>query len=50
MMQARVSQAEAMSISGHKTVAVFNLYSIMDVKGKRDTMAKVDAFAKHGRG
>jgi integrase len=46
MMQAGVSQAEAMSISGHKTVAVFNRYNIVDPARKRAAMDKVEAFVK----
>ena len=45
MTQAGVSQAEAMSISGDKTDAIFRRYDIVDVSRKRAAMDKVGAFA-----
>jgi hypothetical protein len=45
MTQPGVSQAEVMSISGHKTDAIFRRYDIVDVSRKRAAMDKVEAFA-----
>jgi hypothetical protein len=44
MRKAGVDQATAMSISGHKTVAVFQRYNIVDVKDKQAAMGKVEQF------
>jgi hypothetical protein len=50
MIQAGVSQSEAMSISQHKTDSVFRRYDIVDTQRKGDAMTKVGAFAaKHVR-
>ncbi len=47
MTQAGVSQTEAMSISGHKTVSVFQRYDIVDLKRKQAAIAKVEKWAAH---
>lgn len=44
MRKAGVDQATAMSISGHKTVSVFQRYNIVDTKDKLSAMAKVEQF------
>jgi integrase len=44
MRKAGVDQTTAMSISGHKTVSVFQRYNIVDVKDKQAAMEKVTQF------
>ncbi len=45
MMQAGVSESEAMKISGHKTRSTCDRYDIVDTKRKKDAMKKIEAFA-----
>jgi integrase len=44
MRKAGVDQSVAMSISGHKTISVFQRYNIVDVKDKQAAMGKVEQF------
>jgi integrase len=44
MRKAGVDQSVAMSISGHKTISVFQRYNIVDAKDKQAAMSKVEQF------
>ncbi len=44
MRRAGVDQSVAMSISGHKTISVFQRYNIVDTKDKQAAMNKVEQF------
>jgi integrase len=43
-IRAGVEQSTAMSISGHKTISVFQRYNIVDVKDKQAAMEKIERY------
>lgn len=43
-VRAGVEQSTAMSISGHKTISVFQRYNIVDVKDKQAAMEKIERY------